>query len=39
MRNMDNTQVKASGEHYNNTMYLRKDARNEDEIMRRHVKE
>lgn len=39
MRNMDSTFTKASSEHYNNTMYLLKDERNEEELKRRHIKD
>ena len=37
MRNMDTTFTKASADHYQNTMYLKKDDRNEQELARRHV--
>lgn len=39
MRNMETQHSKCSQEHYNNTMYLMKDARNELELKRRHDKE
>lgn len=39
MRNMETQHSKCGQEHYNNTMYLMKDARNELELKRRHDKE
>lgn len=39
MRNMETQNAKSSTEHYNNTMYLQKDERNEQEIKRRHEQE
>ena len=39
MRNMDAQHQKSGTDHYNNTMYLKKDERNEVEMKRRHDSE
>lgn len=39
IRTLESNFVKQTQEHYNNTMYLMKDGRNEDEMKRRHLKQ
>jgi len=39
IRTLESNFVKQTQEHYNNTMYLMKDSRNEDEMKRRHLKQ
>lgn len=39
MRNMEGQHQKSASDHYNNTMYLQKDERNEVEMKRRHDQE
>jgi hypothetical protein len=39
MRALETNFIKSTLEHYNNTMYLMKDSRNEEEFRRRHAKQ